>query len=345
MRLIDNLKRLFSKRAVIANSITSIDDIPTSIQIAPYGEFEKDGIVQVCDAQAFDNIVQQTKLPVLIDIDHQSLDGKTEAYGWIRNIYKDADGLFGDVEWTPLGQDAISQKIVRQLSPAWFIDKTGRPDRLHSVALTNTPNIDGIDPLFNFGNKDRCDYCNEQLEAGNSPKFHDHCKCTFEDVTLKKVDEYKGKRGHTRSNPFNNEETITDMEEDKDIIEKPMQENACKPIKENEEIVDTDTIEALKAESASLKSELAAYKDKELEAGADAFVNECGGMVEDPDKLKAAYKADPEKVKEIIGNIKKSQPVCNIEQRFIDPKERFTTEISKLTSPEERVKYIQSLYK
>jgi phage I-like protein len=54
------------------------------------------------------------------------------------------------VEWTPRAAEYLRNKEYRYLSPVVLVRKSDRRAvRLHSVALTNTPAIDGMVPLVN----------------------------------------------------------------------------------------------------------------------------------------------------------------------------------------------------
>ncbi len=66
----------------------------------------------------------------------------TAAAAWISTLSVNKDrGLVGDLKFTDLGAEAVTNRRLRFLSPVWTLDADGRPDRLRSVALTNKPNI------------------------------------------------------------------------------------------------------------------------------------------------------------------------------------------------------------
>ena len=132
-------------------------------QIVPRGEWPHTGEsgarrVQVIDDAALDAMVNSFKPKLLVDQEHFSYDSEksSEAFGWIAEVRKAADGLQGRIEWTDLGQAAITNKRYRFASPVWLprdLQKLDgarvRPTRLDSVGLTNTPNMVGILPLTN----------------------------------------------------------------------------------------------------------------------------------------------------------------------------------------------------
>lgn len=86
-------------------------------------------------------------LDIVVDYEHQSLsDKKALAGGWIKDFYIKENFVVAKVEWTKQAKEEIESKQYRYLSPTLFL-KNGRPVRLHSVALTNTPAIDKMTPL------------------------------------------------------------------------------------------------------------------------------------------------------------------------------------------------------
>jgi hypothetical protein len=135
---------------------------PNWIQIAPLGNWpHPSGVMQVIDREALQNIVSNTQVPILVDQDHFSYDPaqSSEAFGWIVQLEARPDGgLFGRVEWTDLGADALTAGRFRRVSPVWLLhdlvpagqDRI-RPTRLDSVGLTNAPNIKAGDPVWNRG--------------------------------------------------------------------------------------------------------------------------------------------------------------------------------------------------
>lgn len=118
-----------------------------TIQISPHGIFEKveedkSRVVQLCDAAAFAAVVadweRRGRPKILLDYLHK----RGEAAGWIVALRADpAEGLLGDVEYTPPGAQAVAEKLYRFPSADWMLGSDGRPFQLRTVALTNTPNI------------------------------------------------------------------------------------------------------------------------------------------------------------------------------------------------------------
>lgn len=90
-------------------------------------------------------------LDLVIDYEHQTLkDVQAPAGGWIKDIYKGEDALVAKVEWTPKAQEYLKNREYRYLSPVVTVRRKDRKAiGLHSVALTNTPAIDGMFAIVN----------------------------------------------------------------------------------------------------------------------------------------------------------------------------------------------------
>jgi hypothetical protein len=137
-------------------------------QMAPLGEFAHAAasVVQVVDQDACESMVNrfraEAQVPnfagLLVDFDHFSLDGekRSEAAGWITNLEVRDHGLFGQIRWSDVGEEAVKGGRYRFLSPVWArsdcVDLGNgrlRPVRLLNAALTNDPNLKGMIPLSN----------------------------------------------------------------------------------------------------------------------------------------------------------------------------------------------------
>lgn len=127
------------------------------VQLCPFGEYQGSQRMQVCDRQAFEQVIADWRAggakEILMDFEHKSevdkIDSDTRAAAWISNLAIDDErGLVGDLKFTDEGADAVSNRRLRFLSPVWPLDDEGRPTHLKSVALTNTPNIP-VAPVLN----------------------------------------------------------------------------------------------------------------------------------------------------------------------------------------------------
>jgi len=133
--------------------------VPTQIHIVPVGSFNHEiyGAFTIDDA-ALDDIIKNfnnEENDLVIDFEHQSISGeKAPAAGWIKKLTKKSDGIWATkIEWVGDTEDLIENKEYRYISPVLDFNSTdnetgnGIGVRLHSVALTNTPWFDGMQPL------------------------------------------------------------------------------------------------------------------------------------------------------------------------------------------------------
>lgn len=136
------------------------------VQVLTIGEFPnaEAGIVQVCDDAAFDAIAkdftEQSRAEnwpgMLVDYDHFShqKDKPSGAAGWADAVERRGDGLWAHVRFTESGDKAVRGGEYRLLSPvlSGFVEVEGarkRPSKLIRLALTNDPNIQGMQPVSN----------------------------------------------------------------------------------------------------------------------------------------------------------------------------------------------------
>jgi phage I-like protein len=189
--------------------------------IAPFGEFPhaRAGVIQVIDQEAciamsarFASDAQTPNFPgLLVDFDHFSLDGekRSEAAGWIIGLEYRAPapesnphpnplpsqgegvnaGLWAQIRWSDLGEEAVKGGRYRFLSPVWArsdcVDlgpSTGsgqvtvrvRPVRILNAAVTNDPNLKGLVPLSNSGQRGVVDF--QTLYGGPAVETKAHCE-------------------------------------------------------------------------------------------------------------------------------------------------------------------------
>ena len=151
-------------------------------QLAPLGEFPHAAanVIQVVDIEACDAMVARFKadaaIPnfagLLVDFDHFSLDdrARSEAAGWIVDLAGRKTGLWANIRWSDVGEEAVKGGRYRFLSPVWArsdcVDlgpstnsgqeiRRVRPVRLLNAAVTNDPNLKGLVPLANASPVDR----------------------------------------------------------------------------------------------------------------------------------------------------------------------------------------------
>ena len=139
---------------VCAGDAVDVSAVPTEIRILPLGQVHSTHGDFLVDDESFRLINSQflgRKLDLVIDYEHQTLkDVQAPAGGWIKALKKGSDAILAEVEWTPAAQKYLKNKEYRYLSPVVMVrNKDKRAVMLHSVALTNTPAIDGMFPIVN----------------------------------------------------------------------------------------------------------------------------------------------------------------------------------------------------
>jgi phage I-like protein len=158
--------------------------------IAPFGEFPHTGagVIQVIDQEAciamaarFAADAQTTNFPgLLVDFDHFSLDGekRSEAAGWIIGLENRENGLWAQIRWSDLGEEAVKGGRYRFLSPVWarsdcvdLSDGRVRPVRILNAAVTNDPNLKGLVPLSNSGQRRVVDFQTLYGGANNLERY------------------------------------------------------------------------------------------------------------------------------------------------------------------------------
>lgn len=128
-------------------------DLATELELIPAGRFEgRDGRAWNNDQpDAVVALSEKIRLPVgyCIDVDHaldfaanEKVGGEAPAYGWISGLENRGGAIWGKVEWTELGANAVKGKTYRGLSPVFAFEKdTGRVLAFMSASLTNKPNL------------------------------------------------------------------------------------------------------------------------------------------------------------------------------------------------------------
>ena len=131
-----------------------VSGVPEEIKILPMGHVSTQKGDFIVDDESFEIMrkrFKERRIDIVIDYEHQTLENiQAPAGGWIKELKKGEDSIIAKVEWTPKAQEYLKNKEYRYLSPVVLIRKRDkRAVVLHSVALTNTPAIDGMYPLVN----------------------------------------------------------------------------------------------------------------------------------------------------------------------------------------------------
>ena len=143
-----------AKLIACAGQGVELSGVPTEIKILPIGRVHSQKGDFNVDDESFELIRKQfkdRKLDLVIDYEHQTLsDVQAPAGGWIKELYKGEDAIIAKVEWTAKAAEYLKNKEYRYLSPVVLVRKRDqKATAIHSVALTNTPAIDGMFALVN----------------------------------------------------------------------------------------------------------------------------------------------------------------------------------------------------
>lgn len=124
---------------------------PEWLHLLPASEFkgaDGRGPYAAPDMDTLISTFNKDGLKLAVDENHSTdLAGKqghpSPARGWIVELQKRDDGLYGKVEWTPKGERLVSSKEYGFLSPV-FLHGTKKPFQIAKmlrVSLTNDPNL------------------------------------------------------------------------------------------------------------------------------------------------------------------------------------------------------------
>lgn len=138
--------------------------VPTEAHLLPAGEFRAtDGRPYDCanwriDAEIAARVIERVASrtnDTLIDFEHQSLRAmengqRVPAAGWFRQLeWREGQGLYAtQIKWVGDTADLIAKKQYRYISAVFpYYPSTGEVLDIVSVALTNTPALDGLESL------------------------------------------------------------------------------------------------------------------------------------------------------------------------------------------------------
>lgn len=143
-----------AKLIACAGQGVELSGVPKEIKILPLGRVHSQKGDFNVDEESFELIRKQfkdRKLDLVIDYEHQTLaDVQAPAGGWIKDLYKGEDAIIAKVEWTEKAAEYLKNREYRYLSPVVLVRKRDqKATAIHSVALTNTPAIDGMFALVN----------------------------------------------------------------------------------------------------------------------------------------------------------------------------------------------------
>ena len=126
------------------------DTAPEWIQLIPAGPriSSRDGREwSMSDPQEIVSAFEQYRGDLPIDLEHATqVNGSrgepAPAQGWIKELEARNGEIWGRVEWTDTGREAVASRAYRYLSPVFRYSRTSRAiNRLVSAGLTNLPNL------------------------------------------------------------------------------------------------------------------------------------------------------------------------------------------------------------
>ena len=138
----------------ILSQTANLTEAPEYIRVLPLGYISSEKGDFLVDSESFRMMKEHMghrAVDIVIDYEHQTLrDMQAPAGGWIKELVLKNDGIFARVEWTKKAKDYLQNREYRYLSPVVMVRKKDhKASQIHSVALTNTPAINGMIPIVN----------------------------------------------------------------------------------------------------------------------------------------------------------------------------------------------------
>jgi phage I-like protein len=249
--------------------------------VCPIGEFSvRDSgnrkIIQVCDQRAMKAMVDRLIAeggPLLVDYDHFSYDTTkpSEAAGWLTQLEAREDGLWAKIEWTDMGAAAVLNKRYRFVSPVWY------PDECEPVANKS----DAIRPL-------RLD----SIAITNSPNLKGMRPLSNRGTGIEPM---KHRAGDDQMNELKTLLGLAEAATDADVVAavKAMKTGAAEAA-------------ALKNRVETAETALAAVKQAQLEADADAFCEQHKDVILNRDQVRSQFIANRPGTEALFAGLKKA---------------------------------------
>lgn len=126
------------------------------VQLMPFGRFKgRDGRSWQLDPGEAEAVIaasleRAANADLVVDYDHQSdyaarpgVGGRAPAAGWIKELARRDNGIYGRVEWTSAARQALQASEYRYISPVFLHDRAGgRVRTILRAGLTNTPALE-----------------------------------------------------------------------------------------------------------------------------------------------------------------------------------------------------------
>lgn len=262
-----------------------------------------------------DNWKADGSKPILCDVDHSSIEtSKTQAAGWVTNLWvnEDAKRLMGTLQVSESGAELLNGLEYRYVSPVLLFTEDNFPYYLDSIALTNTPRLQELRPVYNSKDNDDAE------------------KATVENEPEEK-----------------HEESIVNIDEQKDFaLMEELKKILGLPEEATEEDIKASVAELMEKVKAVAEEE-AKVEAERLQEEAEEAINECG-QIEDEKKEEVVncYKKDPALVKTILNCFAKKTPSKTVvnAQEAVKPEltdaQKLKAEFDKLPGGQAKVDFM-----
>ena len=132
----------------------NIGDCPDTIKILPVGNVSSEKGNFIVDKESFQLMkaeMERRGIDIVIDYEHQTLGNvQAPAGGWVKELIYTDEAVMAKVEWTPRAEEYLKNREYKYLSPVILTrKKDNKAVVLHSIALTNTPAINGMFAIIN----------------------------------------------------------------------------------------------------------------------------------------------------------------------------------------------------
>lgn len=139
---------------ILKGGSVDVSGAPEVISVLPLGHVVSSKGEFDVDAESLESMkreIAKRGVDLVVDYEHQTLKGtQAPAAGWVKELFLKDGSIRARVEWTPTAAEYLKNKEYRYLSPVITVRKSdGKAMGLHSIALTNTPAIEGMSPIVN----------------------------------------------------------------------------------------------------------------------------------------------------------------------------------------------------
>jgi len=148
---------------ILKGGNVELEGAPETISVLPIGHVVSSKGEFDVDEESYREMKAQIAkrgVDLVVDYEHQTLKGcEAPAAGWVKELKLEDGQIKAVVEWTERGAEYLKNREYRYLSPVVSVRKSdNKAMGLHSLALTNTPAIEGMPPIVN----------SENFEGGNN---------------------------------------------------------------------------------------------------------------------------------------------------------------------------------